>query len=65
MNDYSKPVKEILDRHGWMFHRHGKGSHDMWVSSDKSKMVSVPQSIKSRHTANSILSKAGLHERFR
>jgi len=65
MKDYGKQVKDILDKHGWKFLRHGKGSHDMWSCSDNVKMVAVPKGIKSRHTANDILKKAGLTERIR
>jgi len=66
MKDYSKPVKELLDKHGWHFLRHGgKGSHDIWQSPCGSKTVSVNKNMKSRHTANDILNQAGLKERFR
>ena len=65
MNDYSIIVKDILNRYGWTFHRHGKGSHDMWISQDNKNMVAVPYGIKSRHTANDVLKRAGLKERIR
>jgi len=66
MNDYSVPVKEILDKHGWMFLRHGsKGSHDIWQNPDGDKTVTINKNMKSRHTANDILNQAGLKERFR
>jgi hypothetical protein len=65
MNDYNTAVKEILGKHGWIFHRHGKGSHDMWISLDNKKMVAIPKGIKSRHTANDVLKRAGLKERIR
>ena len=66
MNDYSIPVKEILNGHGWTFLRHGsKGSHDIWINANADKTVSVNKNMKSRHTANDILSQAGLKERFR
>ena len=66
MKDYSKPVKEILDKHGWSFLRHGgKGSHDIWQSPNGNKTVSVNKNMKSRHTANDILGQAGVKERFR
>ena len=65
MNDYSIIVKEMLSNHGWAFHRHGKGSHDMWSSHDKKKMVAVPKGIKSKHTANDVLKRAGMKERIR
>jgi len=66
MKEYSKAVKEILDKHGWRFLRHGsKGSHDIWQSPSGDKTVSVNKNMKSRHTANDILSQAGVRERFR
>jgi len=66
MNDYTKAVKEILDKNGWSFHRHGgKGSHDIWQSPDGSDSVAINNGMKSRHLANKILSKAQVRERFR
>ena len=61
MADYTKTVKNILDEHGWSFHRHGKGSHDIWIKSSES--VVVLKNIKSRHTANGILKKAGIDKK--
>jgi len=64
MKEYSKSVKEILDKNGWKFSRHGgKGSHDIWQSPNGNKMVTINRNMKSRHTANDILSQAGLNER--
>jgi len=66
MKEYSKQVKEILGKHGWSFLRHGsKGSHDIWQSPDGHVTVSINKNMKSRHTANDILSQAGVKERFR
>jgi predicted RNA binding protein YcfA (HicA-like mRNA interferase family) len=65
MNDYSVAVKKLLSKHDWKFYRHGKGSHDMWISQDEKMMVAVPKGIKSRHTANDVLKRAGLKERIR
>ena len=65
MNDYTKAVHKILDSHGWKFNRHGKGDHDIWKSPDGKTTAVVDGEIKSRHLANSILSRAGLAERFR
>ena len=52
---FSDMVKDILDKHGWKFHRHGKGSHEIWTNG--TRIVSVPNSTKSRQTANKILKK--------
>jgi len=66
MRDYSKPVKEILGKHGWSFLRRGsKGSHDIWQCPNGKDSVSINRNMKSRHTANDILSQAGVKERFR
>ena len=66
MNDYTKAVKDILDRNGWTFLRHGgKGSHDLWQSPDGKDTVAINHGMKSRHLANKILAKAGVGERFR
>jgi len=66
MKDYSKHVKEILDKYGWYFLRHGgRGSHDIWQNPDGNKTVSINKNMKSRHTANDILNKVGVKERFR
>ena len=66
MNDYSKPLKDILANHGWKFLRHGsKGSHDIWQSPNGDKTISINRNMKSRHTANDIMSQAGIKERFR
>ena len=66
MKDYTKAVKEILDRNGWKFLRHGgKGSPDIWQSPDGSSSVAINNGMKSRHLANKILTKAQVKERFR
>ena len=66
MKDFSKPLKDVLDKNGWTFLRQGsRGSHEIWQSPDGSNTVTVNNGMKSRHTANKILTKAGLKERFR
>ena len=66
MTEYSKAVKEILDKHGWKFQRHGaKASHDIWINPDNGNTVSINKNMKSRHTANDILKRAKVKERFR
>jgi predicted RNA binding protein YcfA (HicA-like mRNA interferase family) len=46
-----------------VFHRRGKGDHDIWVTHEGKRIV-VPIHIKSRHTANGILKDAGLPKAF-
>ena len=66
MKDYTKAVKDILDKNGWSFLRHGgKGSHDIWQSPDGRDTVAVNNEMKSRHLANKILAKAEIKDRFR
>jgi len=63
VKDFGKPVRERLDKAGCVFHRHGKGDHDIWIS-QQGKRIVVPVQIKSRHTANGILKDAGLPKEF-
>jgi predicted RNA binding protein YcfA (HicA-like mRNA interferase family) len=39
----------------------GKGSHELWENDETGRTVLVPRNLKSRHTANGILSDAGSH----
>ena len=64
MADYTKYVRDRLNEHGWSFLRRGKGSHDIWTKKPTGEIVSVSKNIKSRHTANSILKKAGIGAKF-
>ncbi|MDK9607128.1 type II toxin-antitoxin system HicA family toxin [Lelliottia wanjuensis] len=59
-----RPLSAILLAHGCEFERQGKGSHEIWVSPISGKRISVPFSIESRHTANSILKKAGIDQKL-
>ena len=58
MAEYEKKVREVLKQHGFTFHHHGKGDHDVWVKA--SVKVTVDGKIKSRHMANHIMKKAGI-----
>ena len=64
MADYTKLVRDILDDNGWNFLRHGKGSHDIWIKQLTNETVSVSKSIKSKHTVNGILKKAGINQKI-
>ena len=64
MADYTKLVQNKLSDHGWSFYRHGKGSHDIWIKLATNETVSVSTNIKSKHTANGILKKAGINQKF-
>lgn len=64
MNDYSKPVRQILTEHGCQLLRQGRGDHEIWTSPHAPQPFTVPVKIKSRHTANGILKDAGLPKAF-
>ena len=64
MADYSKKVKEILSKYGCFFERQGKGDHELWRSPITNKQLSVDSKMKSRHSANEVLKKAGIDFRF-
>jgi len=64
MAEYEKKVRDILDRNGYRFSRHGKGDHDIWFNPTIKRHVTVDSKIKSRHTANAIMKKSGIDHRF-
>ena len=65
MADYTRDTCNKLKKHGWKFERHGKGDHNLWKSADGKNTVAVDGEIKSRHSANEILKRAGIKELFR
>ena len=64
MAEYERKVREILKSNGCYFERHGKGDHDIWYSPITNRPVTVDGKIKSRHTANKILSVSGIDFKF-
>lgn len=64
MADYSGELKRILLNAGCVLDRQGKGSHEIWYSPISKRKFPVQQRIKSRHTANAVLSQAGLPKQF-
>jgi len=64
MADYTKEVRKILSDNGFRAARKGKGDHVIWYNEITKRTASVDGEIKSRHTANEILKKAGLGKRF-
>ena len=64
MADYGREVRSLLSKNGCYFLRPGKGSHDIWDNKITGKQVTVFKNIKSRHTANDILSDAGINHKF-
>ena len=65
MAEYEKRVRKLLSQNGCYFVNHGKGDHDTWYSPITGKPITVDGKIKSRHTANGILKRAGISYRFR
>ena len=53
----------MLLANGWTRGRMGKGSHEIWIGPN-GHSLSVPKTVKSRHTANAILKQAGLPKAF-
>jgi predicted RNA binding protein YcfA (HicA-like mRNA interferase family) len=64
MAEYEKKVREVLKRHGFVFHHHGKGDHDVWCNVSANIRVTVDGKIKSRHMANQIMKEAGIDHHF-
>ena len=64
MADYTKKVRKILSSNGFHVARKGKGDHVIWYNNVTKRTVSVDGEIKSRHSANEIMKKAGLGKLF-
>ena len=64
MAEYEKKVRNLLHNNGCYFTRRGKGDHDIWYSPITNKPITVDGKIKSRHTANEILKRAGIEHKF-
>ena len=64
MGSYEKAVRTKLSENGCCFTRHGKGDHDIWFSPITKLPITVDNEIKSRHTANGIMKRAGIKWHF-
>jgi hypothetical protein len=64
MAEYEKKVRKKLVENGCCFLRHGKGDHDIWYSPITELSITVDSVIKSRHTANAIMQRAGINHHF-
>jgi predicted RNA binding protein YcfA (HicA-like mRNA interferase family) len=64
MAEFYRDLVRLLQANGCYLVRQGKGSHEIWYSPVSKQNVTVPQSTKSRHTANDVLKKAGLAKAF-
>jgi predicted RNA binding protein YcfA (HicA-like mRNA interferase family) len=63
-DSFDRELRRLLTRSGCTFVRTGKGSHEIWYSPITNRRFPVPVGIVSRHTANSVLSQAGLPKGF-
>jgi predicted RNA binding protein YcfA (HicA-like mRNA interferase family) len=59
-----RDLVRLLREAGCEFVRQGKGSHEIWYSPITNKRFSVPRNTVKVHTANSILTDAGLPKAF-
>jgi hypothetical protein len=64
LNNFAKPLRVLLSKAGWRLLRPGKGDHEIWHDPATGKKVTVDNSMKSRHTANTVLKQAGLPKAF-
>ena len=64
MAEYEKKVRKKLSENGCYFLRRGKGDHDIWFSPMTNLAITVDNVIKSRHTANGIMKRAGIDYHF-
>ena len=64
MASFYRDLTKILTEAGFELLRSGKGDHEIWINALVGKKVTVDAGIKSRHTANEILKKAGLPKAF-
>ncbi|MGB6230322.1 MAG: type II toxin-antitoxin system HicA family toxin [Litorimonas sp.] len=56
---YYRDIVRLLRDHGYDYDRNTKGSHERWVNAS-GRFVILPRNLYSRHTANDILSRAGI-----
>ncbi|MBE9049040.1 type II toxin-antitoxin system HicA family toxin [Nostocales cyanobacterium LEGE 11386] len=61
---FTPELKSILSEAGCYFERQGRGDHEIWYSPITDRRFVVDGSIKSRHTANAVLTQAGLPKTF-
>ena len=64
MAEYERKVRKILTDNDCIFKRRSKGDHDIWYSPITNRELTVDGKIKSRHTANGILKRAGINFKF-
>lgn len=61
---FYRELRRLLEEAGCTFVRYGKGDHEIWYSPITQKKISLDRGGKARHTANGVLTKAGLPKAF-
>lgn len=61
---FYRDLCKILKMHGFSFYRMGKGSHEIWWNEETKQSLTVPENLKSRHTANAILKQANISQKL-
>jgi predicted RNA binding protein YcfA (HicA-like mRNA interferase family) len=64
MGEIGPELKRVLRRAGFQLFRQGKGDHEIWSNPETKVFVTLDHGVKSRHSANAILKKAGLPKAF-
>ncbi len=64
MASYTRRLKQRLRAAHCRFVRHGRGDHEIWYSPISNRSFPVDGNIKSRHTANTVLTQAGMEKAF-
>jgi hypothetical protein len=64
MADYGKRVRKELRAADCHLVRQGRGDHEIWYSPRSDLKITVDSKIKSRHTANAILKRAGVDKKL-
>ncbi|MEN0040644.1 MAG: type II toxin-antitoxin system HicA family toxin [Pseudomonadota bacterium] len=64
MAELYRKLSVLLREAGFEYEKNAKGSHEKWRHSETGRLIIVPRSTKSAHTANAILRSAGLPKAF-
>ncbi|RIJ21562.1 addiction module toxin, HicA family [Henriciella barbarensis] len=61
---FYREVTKHIKKAGYAYDGNFKGSHERWKHKKTGHLVEVPFNLKSRHTANGILSSAGVKKKL-
>nr|VFK51634.1 MAG: YcfA-like protein [Candidatus Kentron sp. TUN]VFK53618.1 MAG: YcfA-like protein [Candidatus Kentron sp. TUN]VFK57062.1 MAG: YcfA-like protein [Candidatus Kentron sp. TUN] len=64
MANYTPLLMKLLRQADCNLERQGKGDHEVWYSPITNMRFPVDNKIRSRHTANDVLKRAGLPKQF-